>query len=99
MKNGIASLEFLSLSLHKYYVVILALFFEIFDFYLRMGYKGISIQGTSNGKIQFSSPFGPSLGVGLALPFQNKFKLKADYAVRFVGVFGMVNLVTVGVEF
>ena len=72
---------------------------ELFNFHVRAGYKGIHIQGLKNGNLRFSSPFGPSCGVGLSLPIQQKVKLKADYAVRFVGVFGMVNLLTIGLEF
>ena len=72
---------------------------ELFNFHIRAGYKGLHIQGLKDGKIRFSSPFGPSYGVGLSLPIQQKVKLKADYAVRFVGVFGMVKLLSIGLEF
>ena len=71
---------------------------NLFNFYLRAGYKGIHINKIDNSKIQFSSPFGHSYGVGLELPIQ-VMKLKADYSVRFVGRFGMVSLVTIGMEF
>ena len=66
---------------------------------LRAGYKGIHIQGVGDGKIRFSSPFGPTCGVGLSLPIEQRIKLKADYAVRYVGVFGIVNQFTLGLEF
>ena len=45
-------------------------------------------------KIQFSSPFGPAYGLGLSIPIQKIVKLKADYAIRFVGRFGMIKLIT-----
>ena len=72
---------------------------ELFSFHLRAGYKGIHIQGVGDGKIRFSSPFGPTCGVGLSLPVEQRIKLKADYAVRYVGVFGIVNQLTLGLEF
>ncbi len=72
---------------------------ELFNFHLRAGYKGIHIEGLKDGRIRFSSPFGPSCGVGLSLPIEDRVKLKADYAIRYVGVFGMVNLLTIGLEF
>ena len=72
---------------------------QLFSFHIRAGYKGIYIQGLKNGNIRFSSPFGPSCGVGLSLPIMQRIKLKAYYAVRFIGVFGMVNLLTIGLEF
>ncbi len=72
---------------------------ELYNFYLRGGYKGISIEGVSDGKIQFSSPFGPAYGLGLSIPIQKVAKLKADYTLRFVGRFGMIKLITLGLEF
>ena len=74
-------------------------FSKLFNFYLRGGYKGIYINKIKNSKVQFSSPFGPSYGVGLAIPIQKLVKLKADYSVRFVGPFGMIKLITIGLEF
>ena len=53
----------------------------------------------SDGKIQFSSPFGPAYGLGLSIPIQKVAKLKADYTLRFVGRFGMIKLITLGLEF
>jgi len=72
---------------------------ELYNFYLRSGYKGISIDKISDGKIQFSSPFGPAYGLGLSIPIQKIVKLKADYAIRFVGRFGMIKLITISLEF
>ena len=74
-------------------------FFELYSFYLRSGYKGISIEKISDGKIRFSSPFGPAYGAGLSVPIQKTVKLKADYTIRFVGRFGMLKLITIGLEF
>tara|TARA_Y100001970_G_scaffold88177_1_gene111359 strand:+ start:9851 stop:10918 length:1068 start_codon:yes stop_codon:yes gene_type:complete len=72
---------------------------KLFNFHVRAGYKGIHIEGIKDSKIRFSSPFGPSCGFGVSLPIEQRVKLKADYAVRFVGVFGMVKLLTIGLEF
>ena len=76
-----------------------ATFSELYNFYLRAGYKGISIEKINDWKIRFSSPFGPAYGAGLSIPIQKVVKLKADYTIRFVGRFGMIKLITIGLEF
>ena len=74
-------------------------FLEVYNLYLRAGYKGIHINKINEGKLQFSSPFGPSFGAGISLPFQRTLKLNTDYAVRFVGVLGISQSITIGLGF
>jgi len=71
---------------------------QLFNYYIGAGYKGMHIQ-IRDSKIQFSSPFGPSFGGGMSLPIKNRLNLKFDYTVRFVGVFGMMKLITLSLEF
>jgi len=71
---------------------------RLMSFHIGAGFKGMHTQIRGN-KIQFSSPFGPSLGIGMSIPIQNKLKLKFDYTVRSVGVFGFSKLVTIGLNF
>ncbi len=71
---------------------------QLFEYYLRAGYKGLHLQ-IRDDLIQFSSPFGPAFGMGMSLPIQNRLNFKFDYSVRFVGVFGMMKLITLSLEF
>ena len=71
---------------------------RLISFYIGAGFKGMHTQIRGN-KIQFSSPFGPALGIGMSIPIQNKLKLKFNYTVRSVGVFGFSKLVTIGLNF
>ena len=75
---------------------------QLFNYYVGAGYKGIHMKIREKNekiKIQFSSEFGPSFGAGMSLPIQNKLNLKFDYTVRFVGVFGIMKLATLSLEF
>ncbi len=75
---------------------------QLFNYYVGAGYKGIHMKIREKNekiKIQFSSEFGPSFGAGMSLPIQNKLNLKFDYTLRFVGVFGIMKLATLSLEF
>jgi len=71
---------------------------QLFNYYIGAGYKGMHFQ-VRDRTIQFSSQYGPSLGLGMSLPIQNRLNLKFDYTVRFVGVFGMMKLATLSLDF